>query len=83
MGRNKTLFSLALIGFALGVVGYTLSEYAKTVTFYYDTAFLDSFIEASREIVTSKWFLSGLVGSILFVSIAIAVAYISPRNRSS
>ncbi len=82
MNRNKTLLSLALIGFVLGVVGNTLFEYAKTVNFHYDTAFLDSVTNAGVNIVTSPWFISGLAGSVLVVTIAIAIAYISPRNRS-
>ena len=82
MSRLKTLSSLALIGFALGVAGRAIFEYAKTVNFHYDTAFLDSIIDAGRSIVTSPWFISGLAGSVLLVSIAIAIAYISPRNKS-
>jgi hypothetical protein len=82
MSRMKTFLSLALIGFALGVVGYALFKYAKTVNVHYDTAFLDSVIDAGRNIVTSPWFISGLAGSVLLVSIAIAIAYILPRNRS-
>jgi uncharacterized membrane protein len=78
----KTLLSLALIGFALGVVGHAIFNYAKTVNFHYNTAFLDSVIDAGISIVTSPWFLSGLAGLILLVSIALAIAYISPRIRS-
>ena len=83
MGRVKTFFSIALIGFALGIGGYALSEYIKTVNLHFYNTLLDSFIEASWKVVTSPWFISGLIGSILLVSIAIAIAYISPRYRSS
>lgn len=82
MSRMKTLLSLALIGFVLGVVGYALFDYAKTVNLHFNTSFLDSVMDAGRSIVTSPWFISGLVGSVLLVSIAIAIAYISPRNKS-
>ena len=82
MSRSKTLLSLALVGFVLGAVGYAVFDYAKTVNFYYDTTFLDSVIDAGRSIVTSPWFISGLAGSVLLVSIALAIAYISPRNKS-
>jgi len=82
MSRIKTLSSLALIGFVLGVAGYTIFEYTKTVNFYIDTSFLDSVIDAGRNIVSSPWFISGLAGSILLVTIAVVIAYISPRNRT-
>ena len=82
MSRIKILSSLALVGFVLGIVGHTLIEYAKTVNFHYDTKFLDSVIDAGRSIATSPWFISGLAGSILFVSIALAIVYILPRYRS-
>jgi len=82
MSRMKTFLSLALIGFASGVVGHAIFEYAKTVNFHYNTAFFDSIIDVGRSIVTSPWFLSGLAGSILLVSIALAIAYIFPRIRS-
>ena len=82
MSRIKILSSLALAGFVLGIVGYAIVEYAKTVNLNYYTAFLDSVIDASRSIATSPWFISGLVGSILFVSIALAIVYIFPRYRS-
>ena len=82
MNRIKTLFSFALIGFVLGVVGHSIINYAKTVDFHYNTAFLDSVIDVGRSILTSPWFLSGLAGSILLVSIALVIAYISPRIRS-
>jgi len=82
MNRIKILSSLALVGFVIGIVGYALFEYAKTVNFNYYTAFMDSVIDAGRKIVTSPWFISGLVGSILFVSIALAIVYIFPRYES-
>jgi hypothetical protein len=82
MSRIKTLSSLALIGFVLGIVGNALLEYAKTVNFHYDTSFLASIIDAGKNTVTSPWFLSGLAGSVLLVTIAIAIAYISPRDRT-
>ncbi len=82
MSRIKILSSLALVGFVLGVVGHALVEYTKTVNVHYYTSFLDSVIDAGRSIVTSPWFISGLVGSILFVSIALVIVYIFPRYRS-
>ena len=82
MSRIKILSSLALVGFVLGIVGHALVEYAKTVNLQYYTAFLDSIIDAGRSIATSPWFISGLVGSILFVSIALAIVYIFPRYKS-
>jgi hypothetical protein len=82
MSRIKILSSLALVGFVLGVVGHALVEYTKTVNVHYYTSFLDSVIDAGRSMVTSPWFISGLVGSILFVSIALVIVYIFPRYRS-
>ncbi len=80
MGRLKTLSALALLGFVIGTASYIVFNFVTSIDLYDHSTSLVWFFEASREVLSSPWFISGLLGSVLVMVIAIAIAYITPRR---
>jgi len=79
MGRLITLTSLALLGFLVGAAGYFAYHLLTSVDFYGYIATLVTFVEPYTDVFTSPWFISGLVGSILTMVIAVTLSYVSHR----
>ena len=80
MGRLKTLSALALLGFMIGTASYIVFDFVTSIDLYDHSASVMWFFEASRDVISSPWFISGLLGSVLVMAIAIAIAYITPRR---
>jgi hypothetical protein len=80
MGRLKTLSALALLGFVIGTASYIVFDFATSIDLYDHSASVTWFFEVSRDLISSPWFISGLLGSVLVMAIAIAIAYITPRR---
>jgi len=76
VSRFKMLASLAVLGFAIGVVTYlTFNWLATFVTF--PVAAIPIYIP---RILIAPWFLSGLAGSIFTLVIVIVIAYVTTNK---
>ena len=80
MGRLKTLSALALLGFMIGTASYIVFDFVTSIDLYNHSASVMWFFEVGRDVISSPWFISGLLGSVLVMAIAFAIAYITPRR---